>query len=343
MCRKKANRKRTEHISSLGISSLLFRAEPRPDIIVRDHRSRARLLVGHNITHADNFCWRSDTHLNITASRRGSSGLPTKLFGGSMRLSTADLDQTCGWVYTLSVMGNKLLGTSSFHKGIVNGLVLAEIDKKMSKSLKNYPNPSLPTGKYVSDALGLYLIISQVVRGKPLRFNEAGVKGIARDFPPLWNSYCLFAEQPAPSKKTQGTALVANTGFLASGRLQLEHMNRWILADLCVWTYKHRVHSEHVPPEKEDLFDAVIERKMAEMQKFIQLRRTARERRSIIQKTPLLSLVVIADTQFVADIEALESYPADELNVLEVALTGTRKWTTFIRKRVWTGQLWTNG
>lgn len=128
-------------------------------------------------------------------------------------------------------MGNKLLGTSSFHKGIVNGLVLAEIDKKMSKSLKNYPNPSLPTGKYVSDALGLYLIISQVVRGKPLRFNEAGVKGIARDFPPLWNSYCLFAEQPAPSKKTQGTALVANTGFLASGRLQLEHMNRWILAD----------------------------------------------------------------------------------------------------------------
>lgn len=101
--------------------------------------------------------------------------------------------------------------------------------------------------------------------------------------------------------------------------------------------------SEHVPPEKEDLFDAVIERKMAEMQKSIQLRRTARERRSIIPKTPLLSLVVIADAQFVADIEALESYPADELNVREVALTGTRKWTTFIRKRVWTGQLWTNG
>lgn len=128
-------------------------------------------------------------------------------------------------------MGNKLLGTSSFHKGIVNGLMLAEIDKKMSKSLKNYPNPSLATGKYVSDALGLYLIISHVVKGKPLRFNEAGLKDIARDFPPLWNSYCLFAEQPAPSKKTQGTALVANTGFFASGRLQLEHMNRWILAD----------------------------------------------------------------------------------------------------------------
>lgn len=109
------------------------------------------------------------------------------------------------------------------------------------------------------------------------------------------------------------------------------------------WTYEHRVHLENIPPGKEDLFDAVIERKMVEMPKFIQLRRTARERRSIIQKTPLLSLVVIADAQFVADIEALENYPADELNVREVALTGTRKWTTFIRKRVWTGQLWTNG
>lgn len=63
-------------------------------------------------------------------------------------------------------------------------MVLAEVGKRMSKSLKNYPNLSLATEKYGSDTLGLYLIMSPVVRGKPLRFNEAGVKGVARDFPP---------------------------------------------------------------------------------------------------------------------------------------------------------------
>ncbi|KAI6256406.1 hypothetical protein MCOR07_005872 [Pyricularia oryzae] len=56
---------------------------------------------------------------------------------------------------------------------------------------------------------------------------------------------------------------------------------------------------------------------MAGMHKVIQLGSSTRDRRSISLKTPLLSLVVISDAQFVADMDALESYLADELNVRE--------------------------
>lgn len=39
------------------------------------------------------------------------------------------LDQTRGWFYTLSVLGNKLFGTSPFRNCIVNGLVLKTAKK----------------------------------------------------------------------------------------------------------------------------------------------------------------------------------------------------------------------
>ena len=49
------------------------------------------------------------------------------------------LDQTRGWFYTLLVLGVQLFGESPFRNVVVNGLVLAEDGKKMSKRLKNYP------------------------------------------------------------------------------------------------------------------------------------------------------------------------------------------------------------
>ena len=63
------------------------------------------------------------------------------------------LDQTRGWFYTLTVLGNKLFKTSPFKNVIVNGIVLAEDGKKMSKSLKNHPDPTLILDQYGSDAL----------------------------------------------------------------------------------------------------------------------------------------------------------------------------------------------
>ncbi|CAI7677030.1 unnamed protein product [Penicillium pancosmium] len=56
------------------------------------------------------------------------------------------------------------------------------------------------------------------------------------------------------------------------------------------------------------------------MQTVIQLGRVARERRTVSLKTPIMSLVVISDAQRTADIESLESYVQEELNVRNLIL-----------------------
>ncbi len=103
------------------------------------------------------------------------------------------LDQTRGWFYTLMVIGTALFGQSPFKNVIVNGLILAEDGKKMSKSLKNYPDPAGVLNQHGADALRLYLIDSPVVRAQELRFSETGVKEIVRRILlRWWNSYSFF-------------------------------------------------------------------------------------------------------------------------------------------------------
>ena len=103
------------------------------------------------------------------------------------------LDQTRGWFYTLLVLGTMLFDKSPYRNVVVNGLILAEDGKKMSKRLKNYPDPMDVVTTYGADALRLYMINSAVVRGENLRFSEAGVKQVLRDLLiPWWNSYSFF-------------------------------------------------------------------------------------------------------------------------------------------------------
>ncbi|MGN0847175.1 MAG: isoleucine--tRNA ligase [Kiritimatiellia bacterium] len=103
------------------------------------------------------------------------------------------LDQTRGWFYTLMLLGTMLFGKSPYRNVVVNGLVLAEDGKKMSKRLKNYPDPTLMLDTYGADAIRLYMIYSPVVRAENLKFSESGVKQILRDLLiPWWNAYSFF-------------------------------------------------------------------------------------------------------------------------------------------------------
>jgi isoleucyl-tRNA synthetase len=103
------------------------------------------------------------------------------------------LDQTRGWFYTLTVLATALFDKPAFRNVIVNGLVLAEDGRKMSKRLKNYPDPSYIINTYGADALRLYLINSPVVRAEDLRFSETGVQDLMRNLLiPLWNAYGFF-------------------------------------------------------------------------------------------------------------------------------------------------------
>ena len=103
------------------------------------------------------------------------------------------LDQTRGWFYTLMVIGTGLFGKAPFKNVIVNGLILAEDGKKMSKSLKNYPDPVIVLNEHGADALRLYLIDSPVVKAEELRFSEKGVREVVRRILlRWWNSYSFF-------------------------------------------------------------------------------------------------------------------------------------------------------
>lgn len=90
------------------------------------------------------------------------------------------LDQTRGWFYSLIVLGTALFGKSPYENVIVNGLVLAEDGKKMSKKLSNYPDPMELADRVGVDAMRYYLLSSPVVKGEDLRFSEKEVLELQR-------------------------------------------------------------------------------------------------------------------------------------------------------------------
>jgi isoleucyl-tRNA synthetase len=102
-------------------------------------------------------------------------------------------DQTRGWFYTLTVLGAALFNKSPFEHCIVNGTVLAEDGKKMSKKLRNYPDPLEVVNKHGADAIRFALMSSPAVRGEDLRFSEKLVDENVRSvILPLWNTYSFF-------------------------------------------------------------------------------------------------------------------------------------------------------
>jgi len=137
------------------------------------------------------------------------------------------IDQTRGWFYTLLVISTILFDKPPFKNLIVNGLVLAADGKKMSKRLKNYPDPMQIVHKYGADALRMYLIDSPVVKADSLRFQEKGVRDCLKDvLLPWFNAFRFLVEgmkkYQSPSKPFKPDTNVA----LQSKNL----MDRWILA-----------------------------------------------------------------------------------------------------------------
>ncbi|MFH0770240.1 MAG: class I tRNA ligase family protein [Candidatus Peregrinibacteria bacterium] len=103
------------------------------------------------------------------------------------------IDQTRGWFYTLMVLSVALFDQPAFRHCIVNGIVLAEDGKKMSKRLKNYPEPMELVEKFGADAVRFALMSSPAVRGEDLRFSAALVEETVRSvLLPLWNVYSFF-------------------------------------------------------------------------------------------------------------------------------------------------------
>lgn len=102
-------------------------------------------------------------------------------------------DQTRAWFYYLHVLGTALKEKPAFKNVIVNGTVVGTDGKKLSKRLKNYPDPMEMLEKYGADTLRTYLMSSPIVAADNLQFKESDAADFMRGmFRMLWNSYSFF-------------------------------------------------------------------------------------------------------------------------------------------------------
>lgn len=135
------------------------------------------------------------------------------------------LDQTRGWFYTLVVLASALFDQPPFRNVVVNGLVLAENGQKMSKRLRNYPDPMVVIDRYGADALRLFMLGSQVVRAEDLKFSEAGVKEILRGIMiPMWNALSFFTTYASVDHYNPGE------GAVRPPKHPSNVLDRWILS-----------------------------------------------------------------------------------------------------------------
>ena len=134
------------------------------------------------------------------------------------------LDQTRGWFYTLTVLAAQLFDKPAFENCIVNGIVLAEDGRKMSKSLRNYTDPVEAINKFGADAIRLFLMHSQVVKADEIRYSDAGVRDVLKSILiPLWNSYSFFVTYANIDK-------VSPTGHMFDDSKPSNPLDAWLLS-----------------------------------------------------------------------------------------------------------------
>ncbi len=104
------------------------------------------------------------------------------------------IGQTRGWFYLLHVLATALFDRPAFRNVVSHGIVLGDDGRKMSKSLRNYPDVNGVFDTYGSDAMRWFLMHSTVVRGGNLVVNEEGIRDSVRQvLLPLWNTYYFLA------------------------------------------------------------------------------------------------------------------------------------------------------
>lgn len=142
------------------------------------------------------------------------------------------VDQTRAWFYYLHILGTALTEKPAFQNAVVNGVVLAEDGKKMSKKLNNYPDPMGIINTYGADALRLYLVTSPVVSAENLSFSERDLESITKNtFRMLWNSYSFFTtyavlDKWLPDENPKKSENILDQWIVAELQVLIENMTR---------------------------------------------------------------------------------------------------------------------
>ena len=136
------------------------------------------------------------------------------------------LDQTRGWFYTLSVLSAALFQRPAFKNVVVNGLVLADDGRKMSKRWRNFTPPVDLINEFGADSVRLYMLNSAILRGEDLKFKNDGVKDTTRAvILPVWNSLSFLTTYAAADGWKPESRLVQG----AAPEVKSE-LDRWVIS-----------------------------------------------------------------------------------------------------------------
>jgi isoleucyl-tRNA synthetase len=136
--------------------------------------------------------------------------------------------QTRGWFYTLHVLATALFDRPAFRSCVVHGTLLGEDGRKMSKSLRNYPDVYQVFDKYGADAMRWFLVSSPVLRGGDMAVTESAIRDAVRQvLLPLWNVWYFFslyanAEGYSAVRRTDSTDLLDRYVLAKTGELVAE-------------------------------------------------------------------------------------------------------------------------
>ncbi len=104
------------------------------------------------------------------------------------------IGQTRGWFYTMHVLATALFDRPAFHTCVSHGILLGDDGRKMSKSLRNYPDVREVFARDGADAMRWFLMASPVLRGGNLVVTEKGIRdGVRQVLIPLWNTWYFFS------------------------------------------------------------------------------------------------------------------------------------------------------
>jgi isoleucyl-tRNA synthetase len=103
------------------------------------------------------------------------------------------IGQTRGWFYMLHVLATALFDRPAFRNSVSHGVVLGSDGRKMSKSLRNYPDVSEVLDRDGADAMRWFLMSSPILRGGNLIVTEDGIRDSVRQvLLPVWSTYYFF-------------------------------------------------------------------------------------------------------------------------------------------------------
>lgn len=136
------------------------------------------------------------------------------------------IGQTRGWFYLLHVLATALFDKPAFLTSVSHGIVLGSDGRKMSKSLRNYPDVSEVFDRDGSDAMRWFLMASPILRGGNLVVTEEGIRAEVRQvLLPLWSTWYFFALYANAAKNPVDIRRVT-----AEDQASLAAMDRYLLA-----------------------------------------------------------------------------------------------------------------